>query len=245
MKNKIIILILLVAITIPQVVSAAWWNPFTWRKAEIIQQTPDILQTNEAKEQEIILTNPSYQVIEKIVDKPIKKYIEKKILADNPELQKQINALLQENTDLKLKIASLITNLNACKASNVGSISSDGINESTTEEIYSDFDFKYTFNGSGGIYGLKIPDTSRSIVLKKAVFYTDDPRNVISISIGTNVFEKQGDSTFVYIGSGIPIRSAIDFTVHYGGTFGIGKIIPDFSKWEIWDNTTNKPVFIK
>lgn len=31
MKNKISILILLFAITIPQVASASWWNPFSWK----------------------------------------------------------------------------------------------------------------------------------------------------------------------------------------------------------------------
>src|SRR3990167_1320893 len=45
MKNKTLILILVITLIVPQVVSAAWWNPFSWRiftkiftpKTEIIQ----------------------------------------------------------------------------------------------------------------------------------------------------------------------------------------------------------------
>lgn len=36
MKNKILVFILLLAITIPQVASAAWWNPFSWKVFERI-----------------------------------------------------------------------------------------------------------------------------------------------------------------------------------------------------------------
>lgn len=45
MKNKISILILLLAIAIPQVVSASWWNPFSWFK----NKSPQIQTITEVK----------------------------------------------------------------------------------------------------------------------------------------------------------------------------------------------------
>ncbi|KKU20488.1 MAG: hypothetical protein UX31_C0039G0018 [Candidatus Nomurabacteria bacterium GW2011_GWA1_46_11] len=47
MKTKILVPALLVAIFIPQIVLAAWWNPFSWKvftriftlKEEIVQTT--------------------------------------------------------------------------------------------------------------------------------------------------------------------------------------------------------------
>lgn len=241
MKNKIPIIILAIAIVIPQVASAVWWNPFSWFESEetFINKVKYQATTTEEK-----IESQTEPIIEtKDEPKPViqEKIIEKTITVDNPELQKKINALLQENIDLKSRIVSLTTNLNSCRASNAESISNSDTG-GNTEVIYSDFNFNPTFNNAYSANVLLIPQTSREIIIKKAVFNTDDPRNVVSVSVGTKVFEKQGDSTFVYIGSGIPISHSLVFTVYYGGTAGIGKITPDFSKWEVWDNTTNKPI---
>ena len=226
---KRLIPLFLVVFLIPQVALAAWWNPISW-----FEEKPAKVE-NKA-EAEIDSENKVESTKEtEIKQKPIiqEKIIEKTIQVDNPELQKKINSLLQENTNLQLRINSLTSELNACKMTTVE-------NTKTIESEYSDFEFKVTFSNDT----LYIPDTYREIILKKAVFNTDDPRNVLSVSVETKILEKQGDSTFIYIG-GIRISRYLKFNVQHGGSSDVGKITPDFSKWEIWDGTTNKPVKIK
>jgi hypothetical protein len=92
--------VILLAIFIPQVVLAAWWNPISWFVPK--SEEGEIIQTDQVEDKSSDNSpEPSIQndVAEKVV--------EKVITIDNPELQKQINALIAENTSLKRQTASL------------------------------------------------------------------------------------------------------------------------------------------
>jgi hypothetical protein len=112
MKNKILVLGLIGVMALPQVASAAWWNPLTWKKV-----TPNIEYGVKTPVTESTETEP--QVIEKIVEKPVEKIVEKVIKVNNPELQAKIDALIKENSDLQFQLnskTSIVDQLNVCKA---------------------------------------------------------------------------------------------------------------------------------
>lgn len=110
MKNKILILILLSAIVIPQIASAVWWNPASWFK----EKTPIDIPLNEGTEQvsttsKMSTTEP--QIIEKEIIKevPVEKIIEK--IVTKPD-----QSVINENNSLKNKIKELEIKLQALQA---------------------------------------------------------------------------------------------------------------------------------
>lgn len=262
MKYKISIIILLLAIIVPETVSAVWWNPLSWVnkksspeteicindsstgsnskcKSETSKKTPDSLENTDIKDTEV-----TPKISEKI--------IERTITVDNPELQKKINSLLQENVALQSRISSLTSSLNACNEYKT--------KKEVSSDEFSDFKFSYIL----GTNKITFPfNTSRDIVIKKAVFTiknrsSRDTREIgpiqrleLSTSTGSKpVFynlENNG-STFTYISSGGILLKGKETLVTNVTVAGNEKetfnIIPVFSEWEIWDNTTDKAVLI-
>ncbi|MDO8729103.1 MAG: hypothetical protein Q7K26_04425 [bacterium] len=130
--------LLLIVILLPQVAFAAWWNPFSWFRAEEgqndVQETKDDSKqpcsaddpiglftdceaetTDDPNDPLGILNDDSQNKEEKVVEK----IVTKTITVDNPELQKKINSLITENITLQTKInsqSSLVQQLNSCRA---------------------------------------------------------------------------------------------------------------------------------
>ena len=99
--RKTFTLLFILVLAVPQVTSAAWWNPLSWFAPK--SEEVETIETEQAKDESLVndLSEPVIQndVVEKVV--------EKVITVDNPELQKQINALIAENASLKRQIVSL------------------------------------------------------------------------------------------------------------------------------------------
>lgn len=99
MKKKTIILILL-AITTPQIASAIWWNPTTW-----FQETNQVFEPQKIKE---VTDKPTETVKEKAVEKPIIKEVVKEVPVEKV-VEKIVSdpKLLEEIKALKAKIVTL------------------------------------------------------------------------------------------------------------------------------------------
>ena len=126
MKNKILVLGLLFAVTVPQIVFATWWNPASWfeeKKVEnsqsieefVTQQTPESISEN--------TTLPSKQepeIIEKTVIKevkvPVEKIVEKVIIKPDQSVINENNLLKNKIKDLETQIARYVTEINSLKA---------------------------------------------------------------------------------------------------------------------------------
>ncbi len=253
MKNKILILILIVTIVTPQVASAAWWNPFSWlgSRENFSKIEPQTTTTEEGTKNSPKIDE--FINIQEEKNKIQEKIIEKIITVDNPELQKKINTLIQENTTLQSKVASLAASLNSCKASGAAGISSTTRNNETG---YSDFDFKYSYNNN--VITL-LHSTSRELAIKKAVFYLDreyseifmkeldkaGTTSILQVGSGSYKLERNG-RTFLYIGKAIPITGSEIISVVVTGVSGVKfeGIAPVWQDWEIWDYTSGKPVLV-
>lgn len=258
--KKYFIIFFITILIIPFIALASWWNPFSWFNNDEDLNLVNSQPTTTKEETDTSVKSQTEQIIQE-------KIIEKTITVDNPELQKQIDALLQENIALQSKVTYLTASLNSCKASNTESVNN---NTGSTGTSYSDFDFKYTYENN--TFTL-ITSTYRQIILKKAVFYSVDyrlkdinvttaiykleigdssscssisPLSLPHIICSDNVIdlERQGDE-FVYSGAGIPLGEKIHIKVAANNSAHELTMLPDFSKWVIWDNTTNKPVLIK
>ncbi len=117
MKNKIIVLTFLVYLTIPQLVSAIWWNPISWFEAkglEIVQpinnksqseielstndNTKDKSSATETKivEKEIIKKIPVEKIVKKVITIP-----DQSIVNENNQLKTKIKELENEIAELK------------------------------------------------------------------------------------------------------------------------------------------------
>lgn len=110
MKNVLLSAAIICAF--PVVASAAWWNPLTWGSTGY-----------QVAENVVVATSTTE---ERIVQVPVDRVITKTITIDNPALQAQINALLQENATLKTTIATLtqqnagyVSKINQLQATNV------------------------------------------------------------------------------------------------------------------------------
>lgn len=234
----------------PSVASAAWWNPLSWFEKP---NTPtEQVQVNVQDQQPPIAENQTTEQTPVVQEK----IIEKTITVDNPELQKQINSLLQENADLKTKVISLTSSLNICKATPISK-------PETTSSGYSDFSFSHVLTTNKITFPFS---TSRDIVIKKAVFHireTDvrDTRKIGStqrLEVSTSTASKplyynleNNGSTFTFLGTGIPLKGKETMTINVSIANSGGKetetfyMVPDFSEWEVWDNTTDKPVRVE
>jgi len=114
MKNKISIFVLLVTILIPQVVSASWWNPLSWKIFNRENNKTQILE-NRMQELENKLqtaTTSTKQSNLEATTSAIKKLEQKKTtpVVDNStaiqaEVQKQVQATLKAKTDQEALIA--------------------------------------------------------------------------------------------------------------------------------------------
>lgn len=250
MKNKIYILALASFVVMPQIVSAAWWNPLSWFEKQNI--STDQVQINAQDQQS---TTTERQTTEQT---PVikEKIIEKTITVDNPELQKKINSLLQENADLRAKVISLTSSLNICKAIPVSK-------PENTSSGYSDFNFSYVLTTNKITFPFS---TSRDIVIKKAVFHireadARDTRKIGStqrLEVSTSTASKplyynleNNGSKFTFLGTGIPLKGKETMVINVSIANPNGKesetfyMVPDFSEWEVWDNTTDKPVSVE
>jgi|SRR3989344_2488878 len=121
MKTKTLVSVFLVAILIPQVALAAWWNPFSWfSKLNVEQEKPELLQRLVELEKQVNSQDVASSTIQESPKLEVKeKIITQTITVDNPELQKKINALITENITLQAKInsqSSLVEQLNSCRA---------------------------------------------------------------------------------------------------------------------------------
>lgn len=246
MKNKIIFAAVIFSL-IPSVAMASWWNPLSWfeSKTEIkIEQ-----EITEPK----VEPSVSAETEEKNQTEPIikERVVEKTITVDNPETQKRINALLQENANLKSKVDSLTSSLNICKATTA----------ETSSSGYSDFNFSYVVSTNRITFPFS---TSRDIVIKKAVFHIretdarDTPKagSIQRLELITSTgakpiyynLENNGDSTFTFLGTGIPLKGKETLVANVsidGKENETFYMVPDFSEWEVWDNTTDKPAMVK
>lgn len=103
-------------IFIPQVAFGAWWKPSDWiKRRDVEQEKADLLERLVELEAKVNKDASKSDVSNSDKEKIIKQTI----VVDNPELQKKIDALLQENVFLKNKIesqSSLVQQLNLCKA---------------------------------------------------------------------------------------------------------------------------------
>lgn len=115
--KKLIITLSLVVFLSPILVSAAWWNPFSWGKkpALVVEQVQIRTSVEDAYVPETTQEKSIDKVVERIVEKPIIKT--QTITVQDPALQAKIDALVSENNDLKAQIARLLK-LNASLASN-------------------------------------------------------------------------------------------------------------------------------
>ena len=96
--------ILILALIIPQVAFAAWWNPLSWRKRPI-EEPPHIQVTDGETVKEQILegvdkTNAAQNKIKPVVE-------ERVIRVADPTLQAKINTLITENVTFRARIAEL------------------------------------------------------------------------------------------------------------------------------------------
>ncbi len=249
--KKFLLSLSVVAFAVPNIVSAVWWNPASWFENKTVPIT------EEQKVNTDIQSEVSVKEDLKIEPVIKEKIIEKTITVDNPELQKQINSLLQENADLRVKVSSLASSLNICKATPVSK-------PETTSSGYSDFNFSYVLTTNKITFPFS---TSRDIVIKKAVFHireTDigDTRKIGSIQrleVSTSTASKplyynleNSGSKFTFLGTGIALKGKeiMVINVSIANSSG-GKetetfyMVPDFSEWEVWDNTTDKPVRVE
>lgn len=112
----------LVALLVPQIAMAAWWNPVSWfKKQSIDQEKTELLERlveleEKADSQEVATSTASEESVKSEIREKI---ITQTITVDNPDLQKRINALIEENISLQAKVmsqSSLVGQLNSCKA---------------------------------------------------------------------------------------------------------------------------------
>lgn len=106
MKKTLNIGIILGIILIPTVVSAAWYNPFSWFK-----KTPTVIETT-------IQTTPEAPVKTPEAIPAPKPIITNTITVADPKLQAQINTLLKQNADLQTQLVDLTGKYNALVATN-------------------------------------------------------------------------------------------------------------------------------
>ena len=119
---KKVIPIILLAIIIPQAAFAAWWNPLSWfKKQSIDQEKAELLERLVGLEEKVnsqeVATSTAQE--ESVKSEIREKIITQTITVDNPDLQKRINDLIEENISLQAKVisqASLVGQLNSCKA---------------------------------------------------------------------------------------------------------------------------------
>lgn len=245
-KQQIIPMLLITGIIYPQVTLAAWWNPLSWfqsnttEKIEIIEDFSDLENLDNVESKSL---NSNAQNISS------GRIVERIITVKDPELQKQINNLLQENLDLQKRILALTSELNSCKAPvNVVSKSDDN---------YSDYVFKYRVDeNSITLLGA----TSRDLKIRKAVFnlhssYSEtfkerfnksDTKGTLEIAERTYKLERTNDTTYSYLGSGISIVGSEDVVIRVVDNGGVSyRMVPDWSLWEIWDYTVGKKVRIE
>ncbi|MSR87600.1 MAG: hypothetical protein EXS69_00295 [Candidatus Zambryskibacteria bacterium] len=116
MKNKIIIFTLVIALAIPQIVSAVWWNPLSWftQQKETYQQPKINSVTTSATSTVVEQTDKQT----KSEPKPeiVTNTIIKTIQVDNPTLLAQIEQSKALNTFLQSKYDGLVNQLNECKS---------------------------------------------------------------------------------------------------------------------------------
>lgn len=127
---KKLIPIMLVAILLPQVAFAAWWNPFSWfkeqdletEKAELLQRLAELEAKVNSQDTETDATSSP------AVSDSSTKVITQTTKVDSPELQTKIDFLLKENVSLRAQIlsqSSLIQSLNQCKSDLINTRSND------------------------------------------------------------------------------------------------------------------------
>ena len=114
MKNKISIFVLLVTILIPQVVSASWWNPLSWKifnrennKTQILENRMQGLEnklqtaTTSTKQSNLEATTSAIKKLEQKKTTPVVD----NSTAIQAEVQKQVQATLKAKTDQEALIA--------------------------------------------------------------------------------------------------------------------------------------------
>lgn len=108
-QTKIISILIVSIVLIPQMVLASWWNPFSWSRES--KQTMDIIEPSLVppadKSISIPETTPKQITEPKIIEKIIEKPIIKTITVQDPALQAKIEALILENNTLKAEITRL------------------------------------------------------------------------------------------------------------------------------------------
>jgi len=101
-SRKILIPVFVLVLVVPQVVSVVWWNPLSWFEPK--SEEAEIIKSDQMSEDKSLVDDSPEPSIQ---DDVIEKVVEKVITVDNPELQKQVNALIAENASLKRQIVSL------------------------------------------------------------------------------------------------------------------------------------------
>ena len=246
---------LIIMFVLPNVVSASWWNPATWFKTD--QPTNSIVTQNSASTSSTETTEISTSSVRHANTVQDKK--DKEI----SDLKKQISDLLGEiNTfkNLKPEVKEVVKEVPVEKIVYQDKIvyrdreipcqqETPADSPQTNEDTFSDFNFTYTINNTSAGDILIIPQTSRDLRLRKAVFKLSSNSNSSGMMTRTPVdggwvqhnytLEKTNDNTFSYVGPDLELKSGTQ--ISGGGqsaTF-------DLSNWIIWDNTVNKQVEIK
>lgn len=135
MKSRIFISFLIIAFAIPQVIYAVWWNPFTWFKPEAEEQsTIDLEVKAKESEEKLNIESTVVNTENEMKKTPEVEVITQTTKVDNPELQKKINALINENKLLQVKYDSVLLELNQCKSS-VRATSTQKTDSEKLEEI--------------------------------------------------------------------------------------------------------------
>lgn len=129
MKSKTFLPLLFFAIAIPQIVSAVWWNPLTWRKAEQINEVKkEVNPELESRIQELeqkLNDDQTNGITEEKIKSPEPQIITKTVQVDNPQQAKEIIELKQKLTEANETIKSLeikIDNLTTTAIKNMESL---------------------------------------------------------------------------------------------------------------------------
>ena len=254
--KKNFVLLIASAFLIPNMVLAAWWNPVSWiRKTSSttpelsVPIVPDTEVLKNVAEKEIVKP----KIFERVVTQTVK--------IDSPELLNKVNLLTAENNNLKSQIASYVSKLNSCQADLKERITQVSIVPATTkEDPYSDFNFRYGFDGTDITFNNQ---TYRTFSVQKLVFVLPDNRlldekdtinelymlagvakpGVVGYKGGDKYnLERIDNTTFIYSGKPIGISNSTYITAVIRGTLHTYNLKPKMSEWIIVDNTNSKPV---
>ncbi len=194
MKNKIAPIILL-ALLIPNLAFASWWNPFSWFRKPVVENNKNNVASTTGEPKNIVTPTDPISATKKIASKPIRKVpvLEKTSTSscDQSCIDKLVNEKYKQEEFQKLQAKSVadekvrqsqaeilrlakLRQQEARERATANRVAPTSTTSDTspmaTQSTYSDyaFDYKWSDNNGGGV--MSCAPTSRNIVIKKATF---------------------------------------------------------------------------